>query len=100
MIVMQHANNGSLLSYLDQNINKLTWKDKLQHLKDIAYYLRNIHNVGLVHCDLHGKNIVLHRDTLFICDLGLSKSANPYERSSNIRGVLPFIASEVYYTRK
>ena len=24
MIVMQYANNGSLLSYLEQNINKLT----------------------------------------------------------------------------
>jgi hypothetical protein len=34
MIVMQYANNGSLLSYLDQNINKLTWKMKLQHLSD------------------------------------------------------------------
>ena len=62
MTVMQYANNGSLLSYLDQNINKLTWRDKLLRLRDIAVYLYNIHSMGLVHCDLHGGNIVLHDD--------------------------------------
>ena len=28
MLVVQYADNGSLLSYLDQNINKLTWYRK------------------------------------------------------------------------
>ena len=60
MIVMQYANNGSLLSYLDQNINKLTWRMKLQRLDYIALYLYDIHCMGLVHCDLHGGNIVLY----------------------------------------
>ena len=80
IIVMQYANNGNLLSYLDQNINKLTWKEKLRHLKDIADYLYTIHHVGSVHCDLHGGNIVLHDNTSvvksLICDLGLSRSVN------------------------
>ena len=75
MIVMQYADNGSILSYLDQNINKLTWSDKLRHLENIAFYLNNIHGAGLVHCDLHGGNIVLdnnyHGIEPFICDLGL-----------------------------
>ena len=52
MIVMQYANNGSLLSYLDQNINKLTWRKKFRYLSDIAHYLAIIHDVGLVHCNL------------------------------------------------
>ena len=109
MIVMQYANNGSLLSYLDQNINKLTWKMKLEHLKDISNYLHVIHDAGLVHCDLHGGNIVMHSGNIlmhedddklrsFICDLGLSRSVN--SRESTIRGVLPFIAPEVFHTRK
>src|SRR5438128_4729578 len=80
MIVMQYANNGSLLSYLDQNINKLTWRRKLECLRDIADYLNDIHRVGLVHCDLHGGNIVLHdgddATKSLICDLGLSQSVN------------------------
>src|SRR6266516_1915700 len=79
MIVMQYADNGNLLSYLDQNINKLTWRDKLRCLNDIVWHLYIIHDVGLVHCDLHGGNIVM-RDSdesdlnSFICDLGLSRS--------------------------
>ena len=91
MIVMQYANNGSLLSYLDQNINKLTWMDKLQRLYRIADYLRTIHDVGLVHCDLHGGNIVLCGGTPLICGFGLSRSVNSCE--STIRDVLPFVAS-------
>jgi len=124
---MQYANNGSLLSYLHKNINKLTWEDKLRHLRNIAQYLLVIHNEGLVHCDLHSGNIVVHDTTsglnsrlrdvmfiggskhiiteeitsmirIFICDLGLSRSVNSHESNSDIRGVLPFIAPEVFHT--
>src|SRR5437870_5736660 len=100
MIVMQYANNGSLLSYLDQNINKLTWMDKLRRLYSIALYLYYIHIAGLVHCDLHGGNIVSHDSIPFICDLGLSQSVNSRQQNSTIRGVLPFIAPEVFHTCK
>src|SRR5438128_2681410 len=105
MIVMQHANNGSLPSYLDQNINKLTWKMKMQYLKDIAYNLWAIHDSRLIHCDLHGGNIVLNQidDDIqpFICDLGLSKSVKlSRSTTSTIRGVLQYIAPEVLHTRK
>src|SRR6185369_1706433 len=95
MIVMQYANNGSLLSYLDQNINQLTWMDKSQYLYNIALNLWTVHSMGLVHCDLHGGNIVL-RNKPYICDLGLSQSVNSHEPNSTIRGVLPFIAPEVF----
>src|SRR5436190_5451495 len=106
MIVMQYANKGSLLSYLDQNINKLTWSDKLWYLENITKHLNHIHKAGLVHCDLHGGNIVMHDNTRnsktnsYICDLGLSRSVNSRQQNSIIRGVLPFIAPEVFYTRK
>src|SRR5438874_10592952 len=100
MIVMQYANNRSLLSYLVQNINKLTWKMKLEQLRSIACYLGDIHDAKLVHCDLHGGNIVLHNYGTYgihsyICDLGLSRSVKSHESNSTIRGVLPFIAPEV-----
>src|SRR5687768_15046864 len=107
MIVMQYANNGDLLSYLSQNINKLTWKMKLQLLKDIVQRLSAMHNRKLVHCDLHSGNVMLHNsdDTTktlsrsLICDFGLSRSTVS-ESNSNIRGVLPFIAPEVFSTLK
>src|SRR5438128_3951756 len=108
MIVMQYANNGSLLSYLNQNINKLTWKMKLQYLRTIAYQLMHIHGNQLVHCDLHGGNIVLSDDVkdeestiLLICDLGLSKSVSSSQSTiSTIQGVLPYIAPEVLHSHK
>ena len=97
---MQYANNGSLLSYLDQNINKLTWRMKLQRLHDITFDLKDIHDVGIVHCDLHSGNVVLDNSAPLICDLGLSRSVNSRESNSSIRGVLPFIAPEVFHTCK
>jgi len=100
MIVMQFANNGSLLSYLDQIINKLTWKKKLKRLYDIVWYLNAIHSARLVYCDLHGGNIVMRDNTSLTCDLGLSRSVNLRESNSAIRGVLLFIAPEVFHTRK
>ena len=36
--------------------------------------------------------------TPFVCDLGLSQSANSRESNSTIRGVLPYIAPEVFHT--
>src|SRR5438128_1277618 len=106
MIVMQYANDGNLLSYLNRNINRLTWKMKVNFLKDIVHCLTIIHKKGLIHCDLHGGNVVLNsskgnrRSQLFICDLGLSQSVNrPKSIGSTIQGVLPYIAPEVFYAR-
>ena len=105
---MQYANNGSLPSYLDQNINKLTWKMKLKYLEDIAGKLWEIHLRKLIHCDLHGGNIVSNqyvwstRTIPLICDLGLSKSVNYSSESSTstIQCVLPYIAPEVLHSYK
>src|SRR5438128_6278247 len=106
MIVMQYANNGSLLSYLDQNINKLTWKMKLQYFRDIVSRLLEIHSYQLIHCDLHGGNIVLNDNNddkstkSLICDLGLSISVYSSQSTSTIQGVLPYIAPEVFHSHK
>ena len=104
MIFMQYANNGSLLSYLDRNINNLTWRMKLQYLKDIAHYMNSIHGARLVHCSLNGRSIVLHVDShkvkSLICNLGLSQSVNSCGSISTIRGDLAFIAPEVFHTHK
>jgi serine/threonine protein kinase len=106
IIVMQYANDGDLLSYLNRNINKLTWTMKLWLLNDIADSLSSIHTENLVHCDLHGGNIILHKyapaevlSRAFICDFGSSRSTVS-ESTSDIQGVLPFVAPEVFTTRK
>ena len=101
MIVLQYAVHGSVPSYLDKNINKLTWEMKLQHLMDIANRLVAIYYSQLIHCDLHGGNIVLNDYKPLICDLGLSKTVNLSESStSTVQGVLPYIAPEVLHSHK
>jgi len=71
-------------------------------LKDIARFLIRIHDVGLVHCDLHGGNIVLHDNgsmmEFSICDFSLSRLVNSHQ--STIQGDSPFIAPEVFHTRQ
>jgi len=99
MIVMEYANNGSLLSYLDRNINNLTWRMKIQLLETIANHLHHIHLSGYVHCDLHGGNIVLHNNNPFICNFCLSQQCE-LNIKSTVQGSLPFIAPEVLHTCK
>src|SRR6185295_17520091 len=109
MLVMQYAEGGNLLTYLVQNINKLTWRMKAELVKFIAYNLEVIHSRGLIHCDLHGGNVLLDKSsasmssstgfTSYICDLGLSQSVHSYKSNSQtIQGVLPYIAPEVFHT--
>jgi len=104
LILMQYANDGNLFSYLEKNINKLTWSIKLRYLHDIAARLSIIHGLGLIHCDLHAKNIILNREkgaTLsnpYICDLGVSRPVN--SQTSRYYGIKEYIAPEVWQNRQ
>src|SRR5690348_14585934 len=90
-------------------------EDEINAFDEYTTNLWNIHEAGLVHCDLHGEKIVLndnnkksetekdfHPSQPFICDLGLSQSVNSHNNKSNstIQGILPFIAPEVFHTYK
>jgi len=96
---MQYASDGDLLLYLNQHINNMTWEMKLAYLRDIASQLRDIHDKGLVHCNLHSGNIVFKNFQPFICGLDRSKSKSS-ESKSTVQGVSSFTAPEVFSTRK
>ncbi|RIB06307.1 kinase-like domain-containing protein [Gigaspora rosea] len=58
-MVFQYANNGCLYKYLRKYFSKLTWKTKLQILKDISYELHRIHDFGgYIHANFHSGNIL------------------------------------------
>src|SRR5947208_8751732 len=105
ILVMRHANDGSLTDYITKDFKNLKWKDKIRILHSIISGLNIIHQEKLVHRDFHSGNI-LHSDNLpqkmMIADLGLSAPAD--QGQSNIVGVLPYIAPEVLngrpYTQK
>ena len=72
MIVMYHAENGSLKKSLPKIIND-KWIVKLSKLESIIKGLDIIHQQNVIHCDFHHGNILNtnSKTILSISDLGL-----------------------------
>ncbi|CAG8841021.1 26095_t:CDS:1, partial [Gigaspora margarita] len=81
------------------------WTSKITSLLCISETLLQMHDLGLLHCDLHSGNILQSIFTLyefsmerpFITDFGLSKAINETMKKEcgDMVGVLPYIAPEV-----
>src|SRR5947207_1993624 len=94
-MVMQYIPDGNLRQYLKNKYSKLSLKNKLQFIRDIARGLNDIHNKGFIHKDLHSGNILGSGDsTSYITDLGLCKPVDE-QGEEKIHGVLPYVAPEV-----
>ncbi|CAG8546955.1 10861_t:CDS:2 [Paraglomus occultum] len=90
---MQYMEGGNLRQYLQQK--KLTFRDKLDRLRDIISGLKDIHQQNLIHRDLHSGNILNSNDRSYVADLGLSQSVNSQKGEGQVFGVLPYVAPEV-----
>src|SRR5581483_5239917 len=100
MMVLEYAEYGNLRNFLKTNFSNLKWIDKLSFLGNIAHNLETIHNKNYIHKDLHSGNILQFNHEYYntkITDLGLAQSINNSKtsNSSNVCGVLPYIAPEV-----
>jgi serine/threonine protein kinase len=76
--------------------------NKKQYIEDICLGLKNIHECGLIHKDLHIGNVLCSSwSSAYISDFGFCKPAN--EISSHTYGVVPYMAPEILrgkeYTR-
>src|SRR5581483_9728837 len=91
MLVMNQLDTD-LRNYLQQNHNKLTWKERIQIARKITIALVHVHNEKAIHRDLHSGNILV-RDSFYISDLGFCGPAD--KLSTKIYGNLPYIAPEV-----
>ncbi|EXX68705.1 Cla4p [Rhizophagus irregularis DAOM 197198w] len=95
MLVMDKM-NINLREYLQQNHNKLTWKQKINITFEIVRALYFIHfDNASIHRDLHSGNILYSQlnSLWYISDLGF---CGPADKSSKcIYGNLPYIAPEI-----
>ncbi|RIB22040.1 kinase-like domain-containing protein, partial [Gigaspora rosea] len=111
-IVMNYAHGGSLKDNL-QKISRMSWKKRLFILNSIIFGLTGIHQLRIVHKDLHSGNILMCNslnenddwNISLISDLGLSQPINKHSlKDEEICGVLPYMAPEVLrensYTEK
>ncbi|CAB4380389.1 unnamed protein product [Rhizophagus irregularis] len=76
LLIMQYANGGDLRNHLKDNFENLTWGDKKNLAFQIADGLNYLHNEGILHRDLHSKNILIHEHNAKITDFGISKIQN------------------------
>ncbi|RHZ75492.1 hypothetical protein Glove_213g160 [Diversispora epigaea] len=94
MMVMDYAVYGSLRNLLNNKFENLTWSRKFYILSDVVIGLTNIHEMGLMHKDLHSGNIVNQSLTLsYITDFGLCKPITEND-PEKIYGVIPYMAPE------
>ncbi|KAG9293810.1 hypothetical protein G9A89_019148 [Geosiphon pyriformis] len=98
VMVLPFAEHGDLRAFLKLNEDIFTWDVFLHILFQITGGLRFIHESGLVHGDLHPGNILILKTNplkVVISDLGFCRRADYSPRSSNIYGVLEYLAPEI-----
>ncbi|RIA85251.1 kinase-like domain-containing protein [Glomus cerebriforme] len=85
----------NLREYLQQNRNKLTWKERIEITLKIVLALSRIHQENAIHRDLHSGNILYSQlnNNWYISDLGFCGPAN--KPPTSIYGNLPYVAPEV-----
>ncbi|RGB23722.1 kinase-like domain-containing protein [Rhizophagus diaphanus] len=92
-LVLEYADGGTLYSYLQKNFTKLEWDDKCHLALQLASAVECIHNKGIIHCDLHAHNVLIHKGVIKVADFGLSKKATEASNYSTeeVFGIMPYV---------
>src|SRR5207248_594431 len=92
MIVMPYYSLGDLAHYISNVFYNISWRRKLIQLKDIIDGLGTIHDLKIIHRDLHSGNIFINKYEVVIGDLGISKSATESMDDNNNEnyGIIPY----------
>ncbi|CAL2045348.1 unnamed protein product [Caenorhabditis brenneri] len=103
MLVMELASQGALDSYLKNEKNNVSLRDKLKYSFDASKGLEYLHQRGCIHRDVAARNFLMHRNVVKITDFGLSKQLSDLAHKYKLKDVqakLPirWLAPEVIVT--
>ncbi|EXX59441.1 Tpk1p [Rhizophagus irregularis DAOM 197198w] len=93
MMVLDYAKEGNLRNCLSDTSTS-GWEYKFYYLYSITLGLEHIHDMDLIHRDLHTCNILVGH-LIYVTDMGLCKPANYNPSEKHVYGVTPFIAPEI-----
>ncbi|PKK74273.1 kinase-like protein [Rhizophagus irregularis] len=93
VMVLQYADGGNLRDYIRKSVNPLTWPEKYRIALEIAEGLLCLHAEGILHRDLHPKNVLVHKGNMLIADFGLSKEESSTSSNSSVKGTPAYIFS-------
>ncbi|KAF0488390.1 kinase-like domain-containing protein [Gigaspora margarita] len=103
-LVLEYADLNNLRDYLSHNDNSfLEWEKKIDIARQVVCGLYFLHEIGILHRDLHTKNVVVKNDKtskygirVMITDFGLSKVLPRNSKSSQkMSGLIQFTDPEI-----
>ncbi|MGD0465563.1 MAG: protein kinase [Gammaproteobacteria bacterium] len=100
-IVMEFMPNGNLYNLLRKEPN-LSWPLKYQIALDVAYGIKYLHDLNILHRDLKSLNVLLdEKNQAKICDFGLAKikdssRSHTTSKGQGIAGTILWMAPELF----